>query len=130
MWNTETRHIGQLPRKEKVCRDDGKTRLCAEQKSVQISSNIVRKLTRGGDFIMDACAGTMLTVKACLILPCHRGFFIGYNIDADCFHKATSYLVLVLDRQAVNFDSNIRVSDEVEMACKVYVAAEGRKRLR
>lgn len=92
-------------------------------------STIIQKFTRGGDLLMDTYAGKLSTEKSRLMLLCHRRF-VGCDIDVGCIKEATPSMVLVFSWQAPNRDSDIKVEEDVGMACKVYVAAEGPNRVR
>lgn len=59
LWTTQTRHVGWLWRDGRILRADGKIGLHVEQKSIEMMTTIVRKLTCGGDTEMDACVGTL-----------------------------------------------------------------------
>lgn len=100
---TDKSHVGRLPRDEGFWRGDEKTRLRGEQKRLEIMTTIVRKCTRGGDLVMDTCAGTLSTAKVGLIIPFH-GRYIGCDIDIECIREATPPLFFVLSKQAPHPD--------------------------
>lgn len=127
-WTTEKSHVGRFPRDGWSWRGDRNTGIRAERKSVEMKTTIVRKFRRGGDLLMDSCAENLSTAKACLILPCHIRFF-RCDIDGECIEEATSSQGLVFANQTLNSESYIQVSDGVELACKLHVSAEGRKRV-
>lgn len=70
-----------------------------------------RKVMRGGDLVMNSCAGTLSTTKAWLILTCLTRL-IGWDIDGEYIKVATRTLVSAFAKQGLNLDSDIQVSDD------------------
>lgn len=50
--------------------------VCAEQQSVTVMRHILRKFTKDGDMVFDACMGTGSTAKVCLLMPNHQNFIL------------------------------------------------------
>lgn len=57
--------------------------------------HIVRKLFKPGGMVLEICAGTGSTLKACLMDPYHRKF-TGCDADSDCSTKMMPLLLTSL----------------------------------
>lgn len=84
---------------------------------------------RGGDPDMVACTGILSTAKGCIMLPCNR-CFVSSEIHTECIREVKPELGLVFAKQTLRPVSDKKVSDEVEIACEVYISAESRCKVR
>lgn len=61
--------------------------LLPEQKSANLLQDILCKVTKYGDLVLDACCGTIFTGRACFLLQRNRGFK-GCERDPNCEAEA------------------------------------------
>ena len=71
-----------------------KVKLRPEQKSIKLLQYLISKFTKGGDVVLDFCAGTFSCLKACMTMPEHRRF-VGIEVDTTC-HDAVEYSITEL----------------------------------
>lgn len=80
--DNEKSHLPRVSRDQKVWKEVKKTPLRAEENSVEMMENIVRKFSRVGNLAMDACAGVLFTAKAFVTIRNRR--FAGCDVDTEC----------------------------------------------
>ena len=96
----------------------------AEQKSTCLMTHLVEKFSPPGGLVVDTCAGTLSTLKACLLAKNHR-VSIGCDMDSDCINRCLPSLVLVFAEQVLNPDSDINCDDSTEAAARVFIKEMG-----
>lgn len=123
-WANVTDNVPQPGPDETVFATDGehRKRVRAEQKSVKWMMDIVERLTRPGDIVVDFTAGTFPVLKACMLLPKHRRF-VGCDIDKMCVEASQQSAVLTYAKQVLSASSDIEGTDAVREAAQVYVKA-------
>lgn len=93
-----------------------------EQKSASWMMDIMSKFSRPEKLVVDTCAGTMSTAKACLALPQH-GRFVGCEEYSMCSVKSLLSLVKVHAEQVLNLEPDLVGSDKAVEAYRVFIGA-------
>lgn len=86
-----------------------------KQNPILLMCFIIRKLTKGGDMVLDVFMGTGATAKAFLLEPRRRNF-TGCVVDSECVFKLMPSLFHVFADQVLNPESGITGSEEVQKA--------------
>lgn len=94
----------------------------AEQKSVRWMMDIIARMTRPGDLVVDFTAGTFPVMKACMQLPQHRRF-IGCDKDHHCVAAASPSVVFTFAKQIWNPSSDIEGNASVKEAARIFMEA-------
>lgn len=72
--------------------------------------------------VVDLLYGAFATSEACLELSQHRRF-VGCEVHSDCSVASTEALVGTYTRQVLTGKSDVSVTDEVVVSCKMVVRA-------
>lgn len=72
--------------------------------------DIIDKLTKPFDLVVNPCAGTFSVGMECMLLPKHR-IIDGCDKDDSCLDHSTSPLVALLDRYFLNPNSDVDSTD-------------------
>lgn len=83
------------------------------------AQDIVQKLRRSENLVVNACYGTFSVSTACMLLPKHRRF-IGCEGDSSRLSEAMPQLGLLYARQALTNESNIDGKGQVRSSADVY----------
>ena len=75
-----------------VSQSRGRRLLRHEQKSMALLRQVIEYYTLPGDLVMDMCAGTFSTARACFTLEQPRRF-VGCEKDGDCFQTSLDYVL-------------------------------------
>lgn len=81
-----------------------------EQKPVSLIKHIISKYTTGGDIVVDTCAGTFSTVKACMELNQHRRAVCS-DIDENCSLLVEDDVIELYSKQLLNQHSDLTTAD-------------------
>ena len=90
-----------------------KKKLRPEQKSVSLLKYLINKFTKPGDLVVDVCAGTFSTMRACMEMNKHRRF-VGCDKDETCSRLVQDEMICLFSKQVHNQLSDITVQS-VEM---------------
>lgn len=83
-----------------------KLMLRAEENPVEWMMDLVSKVSRPGELVLDTCARTFVIAKSCLLLPTHRRL-VGCEKNSDCFQDALPSLVKAYAKRVFNTESDI-----------------------
>lgn len=81
---------------------------------------LVSKFSRPGQLVLDTCACTFATAKACVPLPMYRRL-VGCETDLECFLDVLPSLVEVYAKTLLSPESDIVGSEKVVAAGKIFV---------
>lgn len=85
----------------------GRKRVRPEQKPIKLIKYFLNKFTKPGDLVVDPCAGTFATGKACLEME-HSRRFIGSDRDTNCVAMVEDKCIETFARQVVSPHSDIK----------------------
>lgn len=118
-------NIGHISLEEKIVMEDkpdpeisGSTR--PEQNSVLWIEHLVTRFSKLGQVVLDWCAQTYATVKACMRVIKNRRFS-ECEIYAACFDASMPSVVGAFTKQVLNEKSDIAESGREQGAAKIYL---------
>lgn len=82
--------------------------------------DLVRKLTKAGELVLDFYAGTCFTVRACMLFDRQREF-VGCDLDPEVLCAVESDPALTPAFQVLNLKWDISGSGGVEAAAKAFI---------
>ena len=83
-----------------------RTRLRPEQKPISLCKFLINKFTKGGDLVVDTCAGTFSTLKACISMDKYRRC-VSTDMDEDCAVVVEDDVIEMFSKQLLNQHSDI-----------------------
>ena len=102
---------------------NARKRLRPEQKPISLMKFLVNKFTKGGDLVVDTCAGTFSTLKACMEMDNHRRF-IGTDMDENCAAMVEDSVIEMFATQLLNQKSDLITQDIKVRKAAQLVSAE------
>lgn len=82
-------------------------RVRAEQKSISLLQEIICRLSKPGDLVVDMFGGTFSTAVACMKIPNEQlRVFVGCELDKNCFPEADNWCVEEFSRTLLHFGRN------------------------
>lgn len=97
-WRNILCKIPRLPQEERMYkRKRGEfgfiLLICPDRRNTAFVKDIVKKYTKPGNLVVDACAGTFCVANGFMLLPKHRSF-TGCKVDVSCMTKRRLQLIL------------------------------------
>lgn len=88
----------------------GLRRLRAEQKNINLLRELICRLSKPGDLVVDLFGGTFSTAIACMKIPKEQlRVFIGFEKDVDCFGEASKWCLEEFSRILLNFEKSATI---------------------